>query len=89
MTRKTGTPDELAKIWGELNAYRVLLYDVYRIAIRDSDNPDEIDDIKARTHECLEHVEFPPQHEDMRAAAKVSLNQFFHDFEGWLKEHGK
>lgn len=89
MTRKTGTPDELAKIWGELNAYRVLLYDVYRIAIRNAEDPDNIEDIKSRTHESLDEIEFPPQHEDMRAAAKVALNQFFRDFEGWLKESGK
>lgn len=85
MTKKTATPDEMAKLWGELNAHRVLIHDIYAMLVQYSDQPDEIEDIKRRTLDSLKEVPFPPEHEDTRSAAKVALDQFWHDFGDSLK----
>lgn len=85
MTKKTATPDELAKVWGELNAYRILLRDLYGLVLQASDDPGDLDPIKQRVYRIADEIEFPPQHEDTRAAAKASLDQFWKDFEAALR----
>lgn len=86
MTKKTGTPDELAKIWGELNAYRIMLRDLYGIVLRSSDDPDDVEPIKQRVYRIADEVEYDPGHEDHRAATKASLDQFWKDFEDALRD---
>jgi len=85
MTGKTATPDVRAKVWGELNACRIMLRDLYGLVLQNSDDPEDIEPIKQRVCRLADAIQFPPEHEDMRSAAKVALDDFWNDFEEALK----
>lgn len=85
MSNKAATPDQIAKIWGELHAYRIMLRDLYGIVLQNSDDPGDITPIKERVYRLADEIQFPPGDEDLRSAAKVSLDEFWKDFEQALR----